>query len=40
MRAAMESHTPGAAPDMETIIERLGQISKGAAKQLRALSDK
>jgi len=40
MRAAMESHTPGAAPDMETIIERLGQISKGAAKQLRALDDK
>ena len=40
MRAAMESHTPGAAPDLETIIERLGQISKGAEKQFRALSDK
>ena len=40
MRAAMESHTPGAAPGLETIIERLGQISKGAEKQFRALSDK
>ncbi len=40
MRAAMESHTPGAAPGLETIIERLGQISKGAEKQIRALGDK
>ena len=38
MRAAMEAHTPGAAPGLETIIERLGQISKGAEKQFRALS--
>jgi 5-methyltetrahydrofolate--homocysteine methyltransferase len=39
MRAALEAHSPGSAPSLETIIERLGQISKGAAKQLRALSD-
>jgi 5-methyltetrahydrofolate--homocysteine methyltransferase len=39
MRDAMEAHTPGAAPSLETIIERLGQISKGAEKQFRALGD-
>ena len=39
MRAAMEAHTPGAAPDLATIVERLGQISRGAEKQLRALDD-
>jgi 5-methyltetrahydrofolate--homocysteine methyltransferase len=37
MRAAMEAHTPGSAPSLETIIDRLGQISRGAEKQLRAL---
>jgi 5-methyltetrahydrofolate--homocysteine methyltransferase len=39
MRAAMEAHTPGAAPDLATIVDRLGQISRGAEKQLRALDD-
>ena len=37
MRAALEAHSPGSAPSLETIIDRLGQISKGAEKQLRAL---
>jgi 5-methyltetrahydrofolate--homocysteine methyltransferase len=40
MRAAMEAHTPGTAPDLATIVERLGQISRGAEKQLRALDEK
>ena len=40
MRAALEAHSPGSAPSLETIIERLGQISRGAEKQLRALDDK
>ncbi len=39
MRAALEAHSPGSAPSLETIIERLGQISRGAEKQLRALGD-
>ena len=39
MRAALEAHSPGSAPSLETIIERLGQISRGAEKQLRALDD-
>jgi 5-methyltetrahydrofolate--homocysteine methyltransferase len=34
MRQALETHTPGPPPDMETIIGRLGQISTGAQKQL------
>jgi 5-methyltetrahydrofolate--homocysteine methyltransferase len=33
MRAAMDAHTPGAAPGMEEIVERLGDISRGARKQ-------
>ncbi len=33
MRAALEAHTPGSPPDLETIIDRLGQVSKGAEKQ-------
>jgi 5-methyltetrahydrofolate--homocysteine methyltransferase len=33
MRAALEAHTPGPPPDLETIINRLGQVSKGAEKQ-------
>ncbi len=37
MRAAMETHTPGSAPDLETIVDRLGQISKGAEKHFRSL---
>jgi 5-methyltetrahydrofolate--homocysteine methyltransferase len=36
MRAALESHAPGKAPSMEEIIERLGEISRGAEKQMRA----
>ncbi len=40
MRAAMEAHAPGAPPDLETIIERLGQVSKGAEKQVRAIGEK
>jgi 5-methyltetrahydrofolate--homocysteine methyltransferase len=39
MRAAMEAHEPESPPDLETIIERLGQVSKGAEKQFRALGD-
>jgi len=34
MRQALEAHTPGPPPDMDTIVERLGQISGGARKQL------
>jgi 5-methyltetrahydrofolate--homocysteine methyltransferase len=34
MRQALETHTPGPPPDMETIVGRLGQISSGAQKQL------
>ena len=37
MRAALKAHSPGSAPSLETIIERLGQISRGAEQQLRAL---
>ncbi len=38
MRTAMEAHTPESAPpDLGTIIERLGQISRGAEKQFREL---
>ena len=40
MRAALEAHTPGSPPDLETIIDRLGQVSKGAEKQFRALGAK
>ena len=40
MRAAMEAHTPESPPDLETIVERLGQVSKGAEKQFRQLGDK
>ncbi len=39
MRAAMVAHRPGSPPDLETIIERLGQVSKGAEKQLRQLGE-
>lgn len=35
MRAALEAHEPGTPPTLETIVERLGQISKGAARELR-----
>ncbi len=35
MREALEAHTPGPPPGMDEIVARLGQISKGAAKQLR-----
>jgi 5-methyltetrahydrofolate--homocysteine methyltransferase len=34
MRRALEAHTPGPPPDMDTIVARLGQISGGARKQL------
>ena len=34
MRQALETHTPGPPPDMETIVGRLGQISTGAQHQL------
>ncbi len=37
MRKALEAHTPGSAPSLETIIDRLGQISRGAEKQFRNL---
>ena len=39
MRAAMEAHRPESPPDLETIIERLGQVSKGAEKQFRQLGE-
>ena len=39
MRAAMEAHTPVSPPDLETIIERLGQVSRGAEKQFRQLGE-
>ncbi len=39
MRAAMEAHEAGSPPDLETIIERLGQVSKGAEKQFRQLGE-
>lgn len=35
MRQAIDSHTPTATPDLETIITTLGEISKGAQAQLR-----
>ena len=35
MREAMDAHTPGAAPGMEEIVERLGEISRGARKQFK-----
>ncbi len=37
MREAIQAHTPGETPDLETIIARLGQISRGAEKQFREL---
>jgi 5-methyltetrahydrofolate--homocysteine methyltransferase len=39
MRAAMEAHEAESPPDLETIIDRLGQVSKGAEKQFRQLGD-
>jgi len=33
MRAALEAHQKGSAPDMETVVAKLGEISKGAAQQ-------
>ncbi|MPZ09372.1 MAG: betaine--homocysteine S-methyltransferase [Kiloniellaceae bacterium] len=33
MRAALEAHEKGAAPDMATVISKLGEISKGAEQQ-------
>jgi 5-methyltetrahydrofolate--homocysteine methyltransferase len=39
MRVAMEAHEAESPPDLETIIDRLGQVSKGAEKQFRALGD-
>ena len=33
MRAALESHTPGAAPSLEQIVARLGPITTGAEQQ-------
>jgi len=40
MRAAMEAHEAESPPDLETIVDRLGQVSKGAEKQFRQLGDK
>ena len=34
MRKAIDSHEKGAAPDMQTIVERLGELSTGATAQL------
>ena len=39
MRAAMEAHEPESPPDLETIIDRLGQVSKGAEKQFRQIGE-
>jgi 5-methyltetrahydrofolate--homocysteine methyltransferase len=39
MRAALEGYEPGAKPDLETIVARLGQISTGATQQFAALRD-
>ena len=33
MRAALEAHEKGAAPDMATVVAKLGEISKGAEQQ-------
>jgi 5-methyltetrahydrofolate--homocysteine methyltransferase len=33
MREALEHHTKGAAPDMATVVAKLGAISKGAGQQ-------
>ena len=35
MHEALEAHTPGPPPGMDEIVARLGQISKGAARELR-----
>ena len=34
MRIALDGHAPGAAPDVDTIVSRLGEISQGARAQL------
>ncbi len=39
MRAAMAAHEAESPPDLETIVERLGQVSKGAEKQFRQLGE-
>jgi 5-methyltetrahydrofolate--homocysteine methyltransferase len=33
MREALEAHTKGSAPDMATVVAKLGEISKGAVQQ-------
>jgi hypothetical protein len=33
MRAALEAHEKGSPPDMDTVVAKLGAISKGAAQQ-------
>jgi methionine synthase I (cobalamin-dependent) len=40
MRAALEAHTRGIAPDVELIESRLGAISTGARAQLKGLMDR
>ena len=35
MRAALDSHTPGAAPSMEALQEKLGSVTAGAQAQLK-----
>jgi methionine synthase I (cobalamin-dependent) len=40
MREALESHVPGAKPDLAAIQSRLGEISNGAAAQLRGELDR
>jgi methionine synthase I (cobalamin-dependent) len=40
MRAALESHVPGAKPDLASIQSKLGEISTGAAAQLRGELDR
>jgi 5-methyltetrahydrofolate--homocysteine methyltransferase len=39
MRAALEAHEKGAAPEMATVIAKLGEISKGAVQQSSPLGD-
>ena len=34
MRAAIDEHVAGGAPDADTIVARLGEISQGARAQL------
>ena len=39
MRTALEAHEKGAAPEMATVIAKLGEISKGAVQQSSPLGD-